>query len=144
MTHDPNRAMLESYLTALVDGGDFARFLAPDVTWTTMEDGTVVRGREAVRDFITAVHTVAFDARPELGELHVAGDSATLEAVFVGTHTGDFAGVAATGRRVRLPYCVVYRLADGAIAELRAYLSVAALVAQLTGTPAGVSGSAPA
>jgi hypothetical protein len=32
------------------------------------------------------------------------------EADFAGTHTGEFLGMAATGRSVRVPYCVVYDL----------------------------------
>jgi predicted ester cyclase len=54
-----------------------------------------------------------------------------LEAAFVGTHVGEFAGIAATGRAVRLPYAVAYDLADGRIAALRIYLATDALVRQL-------------
>jgi predicted ester cyclase len=30
-----------------------------------------------------------------------------LEADLVGTHTGEFLGMAATGKTVQVPYCVV-------------------------------------
>ncbi len=132
-TAQATRAAMDAYMADLVARGDFARHLADDVLWTTMETGEAVRGREAVRDLVVGLHTVAFDARPELRAMHVCGDSAVLEAVFAGTHAGEFAGVPATGRTVRLPYTVVYRVADGRIAELRAYVSIAALRAQITG-----------
>jgi predicted ester cyclase len=130
---DATRATMDAYLDDLRGGGDFARHLADDVRWTTTETGEVVSGREAVRDLVVGLHTVAFAADPEFRALHVCGDSAVLEAVFTGTHTGDFAGVPATGRTVRLPYAVAYRVADGRITELRAYVSMAALRAQVTG-----------
>ncbi len=140
MVNDSVRDVLNPYLQALTTGGDFARFFAPAVRWTTMETGQVIQGRDAVRDFITAVHTVAFDARVEVQDLVTGDGCAVLEAQFVGTHTGDFAGVAATGRQVRLPYCVVYRVSDGAIDELRAYFPVTALRALLADAPAVVGG----
>jgi predicted ester cyclase len=63
----------------------------------------------------------------------VIGDGAALaEAVFIGTHTGEFAGIPATGLQVRLAYCMVYDVADGAITALRAYFPQGALAAQLT------------
>jgi predicted ester cyclase len=139
------RDVMQAYLAALVDRGDFGRFFAPDVRWTTMETGDQVVGREAVRDFIVGFHTVAFDARPEVVDLLVGDDTAMLEARFVGRHIGDFAGVPATGTEVDVPYAVAYRLAGGLITELRAYMAVPALRAQLadaaaagrTATPVG-------
>ena len=61
----------------------------------------------------------------------VADGVAGLEAVFVGTHTAEFAGIAATGAEVRLPYTVFYDLEGGKIVELRAYFPISALVQQL-------------
>jgi SnoaL-like domain len=79
-------------LDALLSGGDFASFFADEVLWTTMETGDQIRGREAVRDFIVALHSQLFDASPELGNLTAADGVAALEAVFVGTHIAEFRG----------------------------------------------------
>jgi predicted ester cyclase len=49
----------------------------------------------------------------------------------VGTHTGEFAGLAPTGAAVRLPYVVVYEVASERITALRAYVSLAGLKAQI-------------
>ena len=59
---------------------------------------------------------------------------ALLEADFVGRHIGEIGGVAATGRDVNVPYCVVYDIVGERIAALRAYFPVAALIQQLTAT----------
>jgi predicted ester cyclase len=124
---------ISDYLSALTSGGDFSSFFADDVVWITMENGEQVRGRHEVAGYIAALHTQAFEASPELLNVAYGDGIAILEAVFVGTHVGEFGDLPATGVEVRLPYCVGYTVADRKITELRAYLSLAALRQQLTG-----------
>jgi len=60
--------------------------------------------------------------------------------VFVGKHIGEFAGIPATGRSVRVPLCVVYDLESGRITRARVYLELPVLMRQLgqvPGAPAG-------
>ncbi len=122
---------LRAYMDALLGGGDFASFFSEDITWTTMETGDEIRGRDAVRDFIVALHSQLFEAAPEVRGLAVADGVAALEADFVGRHVADFAGVPATGADVRLPYAVFYDVQGGSITALRAYFPIAVLVQQL-------------
>jgi steroid delta-isomerase-like uncharacterized protein len=131
MSRDTTKSTMEAYLEALLTGGDFARYFAPDILWTTMETGETMTGRDTVRDFVVTLHTRLFDAHPEI--VHLASDDgvAAVEAVFIGTHTEEFAGVPATGAEVRLPYTVFYDVTDDGITALRAYLSVRALVEQI-------------
>jgi steroid delta-isomerase-like uncharacterized protein len=136
MTVDETRRVLGDYLDALLGGGDFAAYFADDVQWTTTETGEVISGADAVRDFITAFHTELFDASPEIGPTICGDGVAALEATFVGKHIAEFAGVAATGTQVRLPYSVFYELDDGKIMALRAYLPLSSLVEQLRGADA--------
>jgi steroid delta-isomerase-like uncharacterized protein len=131
MSREQTESTISEYLTALLEGGDFAAFFADDVVWTTMETGDQVRGREAVREHIVSLHSQAFHASPELVGTTFTDGGAGLEAVFVGTHEAEFAGVPATGAAVRLPYCVFYDVAAGRITALRAYFPIGALVQQL-------------
>jgi steroid delta-isomerase-like uncharacterized protein len=59
------------------------------------------------------------------------GDVVVTEEVMEGTHKGDFAGLAPTGRRVRLPICHVTRVVDGKIVERIAYHDTAGILRQL-------------
>ena len=59
-------------------------------------------------------------------------DHAVVEGDFVGIHTAEFAGIAATGRSVRVPIAVSYDLKDGAITSARIYFELPVLMAQLT------------
>jgi len=136
MTVESTNTVMNDYLEALLKQEDFGRFFADDVLWTTTETGDEVRGRDAVRDFIVAFHTQVFEARPEFTGLTVGDGRATLEANFVGTHTGDFAGIAPTGAELRVPYAVCYDVADGEITALRAYLPINLMVAQVSAAAA--------
>jgi steroid delta-isomerase-like uncharacterized protein len=122
---------IREYVDALLSGGDFAAFFSDDVVWTTMETGDEIHGRDAVHDFIVALHSQLFEASPEVKGITVSDGTAGLEAVFVGTHVAEFGGVAPTGTKVRLPYSVFYDFADDKVKALRAYFPVMALIAQL-------------
>lgn len=64
-----------------------------------------------------------------------------MEAVFVGTHTGEFVGIPATGRAVAVPYAVFYDLADGEITALRIHGFASGLVAVLTAETTAEAGT---
>ncbi|HSE70324.1 MAG TPA: ester cyclase [Nocardioidaceae bacterium] len=131
MSVEETQQLISSYFDALLNEGDFARFFAEDVVWTTMETLDQIRGRDEVRDFIIALHSEMFDARPEVKNVIVGDGVVSLEAVFVGKHIADFAGVPATNAAVRVPYSVFYDIENGQITTLHAYFPVLALAKQL-------------
>jgi predicted ester cyclase len=73
----------------------------------------------------------AFKARADTSNLIVADGQATLEATFVGTHIGEFAGIPPTHKEVRVPLCVVYDLANEQITRGRVYFEMPVLLQQL-------------
>src|SRR5215218_1801114 len=94
------------YLQALATRGAFAGFFTDGVTLDMIGAGQSARGRGQVEGFIRFAHEQAFDGRPELKSLIVDPDGrrSAVELDFVGRHTGEFAGIPATGRVVRVPY----------------------------------------
>ena len=139
MSLEATTGTINSYLDALLNGGDFGQFFTDNVRWTTMETGDEIQGRDAVRDFIIALHKELFDARPEVRSVGIADGLAALEADFVGVHTGEFAGIAPTGAAVRVPYCVFYDVDEDGITALRAYMPVRQMVAELEAASAARS-----
>jgi steroid delta-isomerase-like uncharacterized protein len=131
MSVEATSKTMRSYLDALVARGDFADYFAENVAWTTVGGDQEMQGREAVRDFLIWMHTQAFDARPKVKTLVVGDGHAALEADFIGTHTGEFLGMPASGKSVQVPYCVVYDLRDDRIAALRAYIPMELFAQQL-------------
>lgn len=59
------------------------------------------------------------------------GDTAAASFVYEGTHTGDYLGVAPTGRRLRFTSCDIFRVADGKIVEHWGMGDIAGIMAQL-------------
>jgi hypothetical protein len=53
LTHD---ATMNAYVEALLNSGYFGQFFTDQVEWTTVEMGEKIRGRDAGRDFIGALH----------------------------------------------------------------------------------------
>jgi predicted ester cyclase len=131
MSVEASSRVMRSYLDALLARSDFADYFIDDVTWTTIGSDQELQGREPVRDFLSWMHTQAFDAHPKVKTLVVGDGQAALEADFVATHTGEFLGIVATGKSVQVPYCVVYDLQHEKIAALRAYIPMDLFTQQL-------------
>ena len=117
------RAVMEAYLDALVKNGDYGAYLADDVTFTMTETGEVTRGRAAVVGLIDYLHQQAFTATPVVKSVIVDATQAALE--------GEFAGIPATGRKVRVPYAVGYDVTGEMITAVRIYLPMDELVRQI-------------
>lgn len=105
--------------------------LADDVVFTVMATGEEHHGKDAVHGMLDYFYRGAFTATAEPTLTVFDEEHATWEGWFVGRHTGDFMGIPATGRDVRVPLCVVYDVRDGKIAAGRVYFEVPALMAQL-------------
>lgn len=120
------RKMMEAYAS-----NHDPRYLAEDSVFTDMSSGQVHEGRDAVAGMLDYVYHRAFDAHAETRALIVDGDKAVLEGTFVGRHIGEFAGIPATGREVRVPLCVTYDLAEDGIKRGRVYMAVTVMMAQL-------------
>jgi predicted ester cyclase len=93
------RQVMQDYLDTLVKRGDFPRYFTDDVVATFEGTDQRADGRDAAGQLIRYVHEGAFDARMELKNLLADDGKAAIEADFVGTHTGEFAGLQPTGRR---------------------------------------------
>ncbi|MFI5316465.1 MAG: ester cyclase [Myxococcota bacterium] len=72
------------------------------------------------------------DVRVEVEDQIVEGDRVVERHRATGVHTGEFMGIAATGRNVSWTGNHIYRLADGQIAEVWSEVSLYHLLAQLT------------
>jgi steroid delta-isomerase-like uncharacterized protein len=74
---------------------------------------------------------VAFEATASLKNMVIGDGKAITEWDFVGKHTGEFAGVPATGKQVNVPLCVAYDLENDRIKQGRIYFEIPAFLAQV-------------
>ena len=79
-------------------------------------DGELV-GREFVRRNIARMHRGFSDLILEITHVVTDGDRVALMFEWVGTHDGLFAGIEATGRRVRFREACFFRVKDGMVVE---------------------------
>lgn len=93
-------------------------------------------GRVIDLDGLDRMLATTFTAFPDLTLSTVRavceGEFVATEELMEGTHVGHFAGLAPTGRRVRLPLAHVTRVLDDRIVERTAYHDTAHLLRQLT------------
>jgi predicted ester cyclase len=109
--------------------------MADGVVFTHMGSGDEHRGPDGVLRMLDYLYRQAFHATAEIRTRICGEDHAMIEGFFVGTHTGEFAGIPATGLEVRVPLCVVYDLADDRIERGRVYFELPVLLRQLGRAP---------
>ena len=126
------RQVMQEYLDTLIKRADYPAFYTEDVVVTFEGTDQRAEGREAAGQLIRHIQEIAFDARPEVKNLFVDDGKAALEADFAGVHVGEFAGIQATGREVRVPYSVVYDLRGDKISAMRIYFPFRLLIEQIT------------
>ena len=96
---------------SLVDEVVSPRFTSHD--WP--EDGPI--GPQGFRKFYSAIRTALPDARYEVDDLISEGDKVVVRWRLLGTHLGDFRGIAPTGRAIALEGIAIYRVDDGKLME---------------------------
>jgi predicted ester cyclase len=74
-------------------------------------------GKQGLKDFINMFHAAFSDIKVETLGLGVDGDEIWVHSVFTGTHTGEFGGIPATNKSVRLEMMDRVRTRDGQAVE---------------------------
>lgn len=93
--------------------------------------GRVWHGRGGARDYYR-MWWEAFGIRPETTARHAAReDLLVVETDFVGTHVGEFLGVAPTGNDVSVPIVIFVGFRDGLLSGERFYWNPADLMSQI-------------
>src|SRR5690348_12037672 len=128
MTATATREVMTSYFDS--DHSDVS-MMSEDVVFTIMATGEEYAGRDGVMRMLNFFYREAFEADAETTNTIFAEGKAVLEGNFVGRHTGDFAGIPATGKEVRVPLCVVYDLENDQIVRGRVYFEMPVLMQQL-------------
>jgi predicted ester cyclase len=135
MSVEKTREVMLKYLHS--DHTDVS-MMAEGVTLTNMATGEETHGPQAVLRMLNYFYRIAFEAGFEATNTIFTENKAVLEGHFRGVHAGEFAGIPATGREVRVPMCRVYDLQNGMIIAGRIYFELPVLMAQLSTSPNAV------
>jgi predicted ester cyclase len=60
-------------------------------------------GRDGLKQFVGAFHTAFADGSCTIDQMIAEGNTVATRLTFQGTHTGEFQGMAPTGKRVSVP-----------------------------------------
>lgn len=122
---------------ANVSGGHIERdrdVMSADIVHVSAVADTVT-GIEAFLAFVAGFKQAFPDLRWEMRAFVEGSDTVVAEGVFLGTNTGPMVGpggsVPATGRRVELPFCDIWKVRNGRIVENRIYYDQLAFLDQL-------------
>jgi len=122
------KVMTRESILALVDRrhAAWAAHDAPTLAATHALKGVVISPTGGVlegRDEIERVYRLWFSAFPDIGyavdEILVDGERVVEVARLSGTHSGDFFGLAPTGRHVEVQVALVMAVADDLVVEER-------------------------
>ena len=128
MSVESTRQVMAPYFNA--EHSDVS-MMADDVVFTIMATGQSHHGPDAVLGMLTYFYRVAFDATAEVTNTIFADGQAVIEGYFVGKHIGEFAGIPATNKDVRVPIAVIYDLENDKITQGRVYFEMPVLMQQL-------------
>jgi steroid delta-isomerase-like uncharacterized protein len=101
--------MLNEHDPDLVD-----RFVAADYI---NHNVFVADGREANRGFWASFFTALPDVTATVEDVIASGDRVVGRFIYRGTHTGEFMGIPATGRRIEMRSIDIWRVENGMFAE---------------------------
>jgi steroid delta-isomerase-like uncharacterized protein len=88
-------------------------------------------GEAAVRDLWHELLTAFPDFHVETGKTHHADDAVIGEGRVSGTHTGPFAGIPATGRRIAYPVVGIFEFDEDRLVCEKVYFDSATILRQL-------------
>ena len=142
MSLDENKAIVRRIFNEFWLAGKTGvldELLAPDCV-NYEQSNPELRGKEACKQWAEGVRLANRQGFPDfdiaLEDLVAEDDKVAKRWVFRGTHSGEFAGVPPTGKRVTMRGITLYRIAGGKVKELYWNYDVFGLMQQLGVIPA--------
>jgi steroid delta-isomerase-like uncharacterized protein len=97
---------------------------------------TTIQGLEAFKQGLSLFLTAFPDARFTIEDMIAEGERVVVRYTFRGTHTGNFMGIAPTGKQVTQTGITINRFANGKAVELWGNVDDLGLLQQLGAVPA--------
>lgn len=124
--------LVRRWVEEVLTGGNLAaidELFAPD--FVNVSEPSQARGPEGVRQGVTLLRTAFPDLRVSIDDIFGHEDRVAWMYTCRGTHRGEFAGIAATGRPVEYRGLVIARVRQGRLAEGRGLADTLAILRQL-------------
>lgn len=119
MSTETNKTLLEKYINEVWNRHNLAAIddmLLPDFVDHTVPPG-FPQGPAGQRAFVEGYLQGFPDTQIDLNEMVAEGDTVVLRWTATGTHTGELAGIPATGKSMKLPGIALWRFRNGKLIE---------------------------
>jgi steroid delta-isomerase-like uncharacterized protein len=113
------------------DMDKFLSFHTDDIVTESVPDGSVAKGKDALRNYLNGYFTGFSDFKMEMASCTVSGNRQYEEYVATGTHTGAFQGIPASGNKISLRGILVRELKRGKTSRVINYFDSATVMKQL-------------
>lgn len=133
---DDNKGLLQRYIDEFWNAGNLdlaSELFAPDAVSTGAAD--VPPGPAGVKLSRQMMFSAFSDFRTEITHLVAKGDKVAARLLRVGTHQGEFAGVAATGKRASWSEIGILQIKDGKVVKSWFQPDMLTLMQQLGAIP---------
>ena len=130
---EDHAAVVRRFATEVISQGQMD--LAAQFVWEDVVEQVPLPGQgpglEGLKDILRGMRAAFPDLNFSIEEQISESDKVASRFEWTGTHHGEFLGVAATGRRVRVWGMVIDRFEEGRIKETRIIMDTLGLMAQL-------------
>jgi steroid delta-isomerase-like uncharacterized protein len=131
---EQNKELVRGYVQAILverDFSKFSQFTAPGFYIDRSAVPEAITGADALHSQMDMLYTAFPDLDLSIVNMVAEGDMVVVRFAAPGTHTGDFAGIPATGKRATWKGLVMYHVVDGKIKEAWANWDDWGLIEQL-------------
>ena len=138
MSEAENTALVRRLLEELREGwrpATVEKYFAPHFRRHLTATSTPLT-REEQRERANRLRVAFPDAQVTLEDIFAEGDRVAYRLTIRGTHTGEFLGVPASGRKVAVSLIAIVRVADGQLVEEWGGLDQPDLIRQMRGSSA--------
>ncbi len=143
MSTEQNKKRIERWIEGAWNNGDLA--VADEMytaDYVVHDPGAgPIRGREALKQFVTMFRTAFPDIHVSLEDVIAEGDKLVWRYTLRGTHKGEFMGIAPTGKPVILTGCLFSRFVGDRVVEDWNHYDALGMMQQLGAIPAPAQAS---
>ena len=93
--------------------------LAPNCLWYNPSNSPAPMSNEELRELLVMLFNAFSEWNSKIEDIIAAGDKVIARTVTTTTHTGEYRGIPATGKKVEYSSIMIFSLDDGKVVEVR-------------------------
>ena len=128
------RVFIDEYFQAWTGGNTekILSYYSDDVVINLLGGPALLEGKQAVSDNFVVPFNKGFPGNVHMIQTYLQqGNQVVIEWMFTAIHKGEFGGIPATGRQIKLPGCSVYTVENGQITRGHLYFNGPTLLEQM-------------